>query len=138
MLHKKYAQISTEYLVIVGFVVFLVIGVLSIAFFYTSGSQDQIRFSNLQHFANTLISNSEEIYYSGEPSLRTLSLYLPGGVENIEVGSDALTFTIITNSGTNIVSFTSNVPIGGSISSQEGVKRVQLTAQSLRVFITEG
>lgn len=132
------AQISTEYLIIVGFVVFLVISVLGVALFYTSGSQDQIRFSTLEQFANTIVTNAEEVYYAGEPSLRTVDVYMPQGVTSVSVETNALVFNISSGSGLNVVSFPSDVPLGGSISSSEGLKRLKIVAQPTRSYISEG
>lgn len=125
----KRGQISIEYLVVVGFVVFLVISILGFAFFYSSNIRDRIRVNQATGFANKLISASESVYYSGEPSKITIRTYLPSGVKNIDVLDDSLIIGIITNSGLTTMAFSSNVPINGSISVAEGVKNIEVVAK---------
>jgi uncharacterized protein (UPF0333 family) len=135
---KRIAQISTEYLIIVGFVVFLVIMLLGISLSYSSGSQDRIRSSTMEQFSNTIITNAEEVYYAGAPSKRVLTAYMPTGVESVVIDTIGITFNISSNSGTNVIFYPSKVPLAGALSFQGGVKRITLEAQPSRVFISEG
>lgn len=131
------AQISVEYLIVVAFVTFLVVALLGIALFYSASIGDQIRFSNLERFAKTLVTNAEEVYYAGEPSRVLLRVYLPSGVTNVEVNANDITFSIVTRSGVNTVAYSSAVPLQGIISSSEGVKRIVLIAQEDHVLVQE-
>ncbi|MEK6844617.1 MAG: hypothetical protein AABX83_04300 [Nanoarchaeota archaeon] len=137
-MEKNRGQISTEYLVIVSFITILIIGILSISLLYSSQINDRIRINHLQNFANKIISSSERIYYSGEPSKSTVSAFLPAGVTNFEIIENQLVFSIVTSSGLTTIAFTSNVPIEGVLSISEGVKVITVTAQSDKVVLTEG
>lgn len=132
------AQISVEYLIVVSFVTLLVVALLGVALFYSASIGDQIRFSNLNRFAKTVVTNSEEVFYSGEPSRILLRIYLPSGVSSVSVDEDELLFVVATHSGTNTISYSSAVPLQGTLSSSEGVKRIQLIAQDDHVLIQEG
>lgn len=134
---SKRGQISTEYLIVVGFVVFLVLGILGVAFFYTSVTNDQIKVSQVSNFANKIISSAESVFYAGEPSKLTLTGYLPIGVSNFEIMPNEIVVSISTSSGVTTMSFTSNVPLSGNISSSEGVKRIEVLAQQDEVLISE-
>ncbi len=138
MPNEHRAQISTEFLIIVSFVTLVIIGLLAVAFYYSATIQDQLRFTNLDRFARSIDSHSEEIYYSGEPSRITIRPYLPTGVQSITVGSNYILFSISTRSGVNVLSYPSAVPLSGSISFNSGVKRIQLIAQDTHVAIIEG
>lgn len=138
MVPRTKAQISTEYLIVFSFVTLLVIGLLSVAFFYSSTIRDQIVFSNLNRFARVIITDAEEVYYAGEPSRITIRPYLPSGVSNVTVGPDYILFSVGISSGVNVISFPSSIPLQGSLSAQEGVKRIQLIAQADHVLIQEG
>lgn len=122
-------QISIEYLIIVGFVTFLVIGIMGVAFFYASSTRDRIRTNQLITFADKVISSAESVYYSGEPSKVTIVAYLPKGVTSIGIEENSLVVSIVTSSGISTMSFSSNVPISGSISVNEGVKNVEVVAE---------
>lgn len=133
----KKGQISTEYLILAGFVIFLVIGALVTGLFYSNQAKDRIKFNQLQNFANKIISTAESVYYAGEPSKATISVYLPSGVSGIEVLNDQIIFNITSQSGFDRVSFSSNVPLEGDISSIDGVKNVVITAQIDKVVLSE-
>ena len=137
MVILKKGQISTEYLIVIGFVTFLIIGVLGVAFFYTGGVSDRIKVDQVENYAKKIISSAESVFYSGQPSRVTINAYLPSGVENLEIEDNSLRITYTTNSGTNTVSYTSNVPIQGSLSSNSGVKKINVVALANTVQLSE-
>ena len=124
----KRAQISTEYLLLVGFVTFVVLAILSIAFLYTSSVKDNIKINQASEFSNKIISSAESVFYSGKPSKATITVYLPEGVKAIEILYDQVVITTQTSSGENKQSFRSRVPIQGVIIPSEGVKKISLVA----------
>jgi uncharacterized protein (UPF0333 family) len=135
MLRK--GQISTEYLIVVGFVVFLVLGILGVAFFYTSITNDQIKVSQVSNLANKIVSSAESVFYAGEPSKLTINGYLPVGVNRFDINSNEIVIGISTSSGITVMSFSSNVPLSGSISPTNGVKRIEIIAGQNNVSISE-
>ncbi len=134
---NKRGQVSIEYLIMTSFIIFLVIGILGISLFYSNLVRDNIKINHLKNFANKIISSSERVFYAGEPSLTTINAYLPSGVSDISIRPLEIIFNISTSSGTNIISFESNVPIQGSIASSEGVKRIKISAGLNNVTIEE-
>jgi|SRR3989344_1197778 len=132
---KKRGQISTEYLIIVGFITFVVISVLGLAYVYVAQVKDTIKINQIENFANKIISSSESIFYAGEPSTVTITGYIPSGVTNIQVNGKEIIFTVQTRSGTNVMSFASKVTIEGTISPSSGVKKLQLVAREDKVTI---
>jgi len=135
----KKGQISTEYLIIMGFVTFLIISVLGVAFFYVSQIKDNLKVNQVNNFANKIVNSAETVYFAGEPSKITILLYLPQGVKSIATtSSNELTIEILTDSGTNVISYTSSVPITASgITTTEGLKKVKLEASPSVVTITQ-
>lgn len=133
----KKGQISVEYLIVIGFVVFLVISIVGIGYFYASGIRDRIRVNQVTTFASKLISSSESVFYAGEPSKLTITAYLPVGIRSIEVIENDLIISMTTNSGITTMAFTSNVPINGIISTEEGVKRVEVIATENEAYFSE-
>ena len=121
-------QISMEYLIIVAFVIFLILGLLGFFYFYSTSVQDTLRINQMSTFANKLLSTAESVFYAGEPSKSTITAYLPKGVTNIQILEQRLVFTYSTASGESKTSFTSPVPISGEISFSEGVQVIQVVA----------
>ena len=136
---SKRGQISLEYLIVVAFVVFAVIVILGVSLFYTSSAQDQIKLNQLFTFATKITTSAESVYYAGEPSKVTITAFLPDGVQNIEVISNNIVFTIVTSSGTSVNAFESNVPLDSAttILTNEGLKRIVIRAGADRVYVTE-
>jgi len=132
---EKRGQISTEYLIIVGFITFFIVVILGLALIYSSQIRDTIKMNELEKFAKKTISSSETIFYAGEPSKSTISVYLPSGVTDIQLIGNEMLFTISLSSGINKISYTSKVPIEGNISTIDGIKKIQLTASSDRVLL---
>jgi len=139
-IEPKRGQISIEYLVVVGFVTFVILAVLGVSFFYSNQIQDTIRLNQLDRFSRKIISSAESTFYSGEPSKNTISVYLPKGIDSIEIIDDSIVIEITTSSGQSKMAFPSNVPIGPTgpiLSTSSGVKKILLEAQSDRVKISE-
>jgi len=152
MLRTKRGQISVEYLIVIGFVVFIVIGILGISFFYASGIRDRIKTTQLDNFVNKILSSAESVYFAGEPSKITITAYLPAGVTSIQVlqeppnsGEYVILISIETGSGLTTIAYTSDVPLTATsepceeevITCSEGLKKLQITASSGEVSISQ-
>ncbi|MGV8142709.1 MAG: hypothetical protein ACP5NS_03685 [Candidatus Pacearchaeota archaeon] len=130
-------QISFEYLIVVSFVVFIVLIILSLALFYVTSSRDQIKINQLVTFSNKIVSSAESVYYAGEPSKVTITVYLPEGVQSIQILENSLVFDILTSTGSTIIAFPSNVPLDPTldITFNEGLKRLTISADTNAVHI---
>ena len=130
-------QISFEYLIVVSFVVFIVLIILSVALYYITNSRDQIKINQLVTFSNKVISSAESVYYAGEPSKITITAYLPEGVQSIQIQENSLFFEILTSTGSTAIAFPSNVPLDTTldITFSEGLKRLTISADANVVHI---
>lgn len=134
----KKSQISFEYLIIMGFVTLILITVLGIALFYTSSVEDQIQITQMNNYANKIISTAESIFYSGKPSKATITVYLPKNIQDIQISEDNLIISIRTSTGLNTIAFGSNVPISEGVvnlATTSGIKRIEIIAQINDVVI---
>ena len=133
MIKIKKSQVSIEYLIIIGFVTFTIIGILAIAFFYSGAIKDKIKTVHIGNYANKIVSTSESVFYAGKPSKATITTYLPDGIKSIEISGNELVITFQTSSGTNKITYLSNVPLSqgaGALSTTQGLKKIEITAQS--------
>ncbi|NCN99126.1 hypothetical protein COU62_00530 [Candidatus Pacearchaeota archaeon CG10_big_fil_rev_8_21_14_0_10_35_219] len=129
----KRGQISVEYLIVVGFVIFLVLSVLGVAFYYSSALRDSIKFYQLKGYANKAISSAESVFFAGEPSKSTFTAYLPDGVSQVyayEENDDySLVFVISSSGGDNVISYPSDVRLmTEGLTITQGVKRIEAIA----------
>jgi uncharacterized protein (UPF0333 family) len=132
----KKGQISVEYMIVAGFVIFLVVCILSIAFFYSNSIRDGIRVYNLNNFGNKVTSSAESVFYAGYPSQATITAYLPEGVQSVIIQDNSIVANISTSSGVATIAYESEVPISGSITATGGIKTIKLTAETDKVSIS--
>ena len=141
ILKNKSAQISMEYMILVGFITFIIIGLLGIGLFYSGSIKDRVKFTQVNNYANKIISTSESIFYAGEPSKATITAYLPESVTEIYVDEteDSLVISVQLSSGITKRAFSSNVPISGSgtFSVSSGLKKIVIIAGENEVNITQ-
>ena len=141
--NSKRSQISFEYLIIMGFVTFVIIGIMAVALFYSGGIKDRIKMTQMTNCANKIISSAESAFYAGKPSKATITCYIPEGIVNIEIDNEMeLIFTIQTSTGKSATSFASNVRLVNVSSMAElaspGSRKIMLEAQNEWVDISEG
>jgi len=134
---NRKSQISIEYVIIVGFTTFILIGVLSLALIYSGTIKDRIKLVQVNNFANKILSTSESVFYYGEPSKATVSVVLPKGVINITILGNTLYIETQTSSGIEKNGFVSNVPITGDITTSPGIKKLVFTAEETSVSISK-
>lgn len=134
---ERRAQISTEYLIVVSFVVFVILAVLGIATYYTSKIQDTVKFDEIEKSAKKIIYAAETTFYDGTPAKSTIEIYLPSGISNVTIQDDLIIFNVSSSSGQNLIAFPSSVPIEGSFSSSPGVKKILVEAQIDKVEISD-
>jgi hypothetical protein len=138
---RNIAQVSIEYIMILGFVTFVVISLLAVAVFYTSSIKDRIRTTHINNYANKIISTAEYIFYSGEPSKATISCYLPENINQINITSNNLVIEFSTSSGINKIAYNSNVPIEENLTAplaeSQGIKNIQIIAQTDKVIVSQ-
>ena len=132
----KRGQIGTEYMIVVGFIVFFVLLILGAALIYSSQIDDSIKTRQIEQFAGKIISSAESVKYAGEPSMSTISVYLPSNVRGIQIAGREIAIDFVTSSGLNRVSYLSKVTMIGGISSVYGVKKIRVAALQDSVNIT--
>lgn len=122
-------QVGIEYMLIVGFVTFAILSVLVIAVFYSDKIKDRVKVNQIEAFATQLLNSAESVFFAGEPSKSTVNLYLPSGVNDIDIISNSLVINFSTSSPIDDLRvFESRVPIQGTITSGEGIKKLTLEA----------
>ena len=138
---NKTAQSSMEFLILMGFLTFVIIGILGIGYFYSGTINDRIKSTQISNFVNKIVSTSEIVFYSGEPSKATISVHLPEGISDIEIINDTIIITYHLMSGQNKVSFSSKVPIieipAKEITASSGLKILVITANQTHALIEE-
>jgi len=131
------AQSGIEYMMIIGFVTFAISVILITAYFYIDMSRDRIRINQIETLAAKIVNSAESVFYAGQPSQATVTIYVPTGVESIEPTGYDLIITASTSSGVMKRAFTSKVMIEGNINPSQGSKRLVIKALSDKVSIIQ-
>jgi len=135
-LNFRKSQAGVEYMIIIGFITFAVISIFILSIFYSGQTKDNLRINQVESFSIQLVNSAESVFFAGEPSKTVVSLYLPDGVKEIEIDGNNLIVTVSTTSGENKRAYESKVPINGTISTGEGIKRLSLEAKDDYVLIS--
>jgi hypothetical protein len=138
---SKTAQSSMELLILMGFLTFVIIGILGVGYFYSNTINDRIKSNQVSNFAKKITATSESVFYAGEPSRSIISTHLPENVQTIEIIENAIIITYNSATGTNKVGYSSNVPIVESISAPltttSGLKNIIVIANQTHAIISE-
>lgn len=134
----RLAQAATEYLIIVGFTL-AILSVL-LALYYSTPVQQNYNLcdSQVRIIGNKISSAVDEVYYLGEPSRKSLDIYMPQGVEDIRFISDkAIVFYIGSGSDTSQQEFPISIEVVGNLTPVQGKKQVMILAKTGKVCIME-
>ena len=137
LLKLKKAQISMEYLFIMGFALILLIPVIALFFTQSSEISDSVNTNQASRIAKQLVSTAEKVYYIGEPSQTIVKIDMPENVQELAIEDNELMLKVLTSGGITDIYEVALVNITGNISTAPGKKNIRVKAQSGFVNITE-
>ncbi|MBI2659987.1 hypothetical protein HYX07_02400 [Candidatus Woesearchaeota archaeon] len=130
------AQVSVEYMFIMGFAALMTIPLLLIYYTYTSDSSDTVATSQAMQVARKIVDASESVYYLGKPSQTTLKLNFPDSIDSISLSSREVLFKVKTRNGVTDVVQVSSVNISGTLPKSQGIHIITIKAEEGYVQIT--
>lgn len=133
---KKEAQISVEYMVIIGFVTIITIPLIIIYYSFVQDSGDEIASTQISHVAKKIVDAAESVYYLGEPSQTTLRVNIPNNVILANLSDYEVVFKVKTRSGVVDIVQSSNVNITGSLPTNMSTYLITIKAESNYVNVT--
>jgi len=130
-----------ELLILMGFLTFVIIGILGIGYFYSNTISDRIKANQINNFAKKITSTAETVFYAGEPSKATVSVYLPENTQSIQIIDNTVYIEYALTTGTNKVTYPSNVPIAQDSTAQitptSGIKNIMIIANQTHSIISQ-
>lgn len=130
------AQVSVEYLFIMGFAVMMTIPLLLIYYTYSTESGESVAQNQALQIARKIVDASESVYYLGKPSQTTLKLNFPDKIQSINVSNKEVVFRIKTKDGTADLVQISSVNINGTLPSTQGIHIITVKAEDGYVMLT--
>lgn len=137
LLGKTRAQVSMEYLIIVGFVAVIVIPMILIFYTYADRTEDEIISNQVQKIGLKVGDTAEAMYYLGDPSRTKIRSYFPKNINNVTVGNNEIVFIIRTKEGLDHVVIYTTVPVQGSLDSHSGYHNINIRSRGSYVEITD-
>lgn len=132
----KRAQVSVEYMMIIGFVTVIAVPLVYIYSSYTQRSTDEIISTQLLQIASNIADTSDEVFYLGSPTQKTFRIYLPDRVETAELNSTEVFFRARTSRGAYDIVQIASVNMTGSLPVRQGLYAITITAGDGNVQIS--
>ena len=136
MKELKRAQVSVEYMLIMGFAALITIPLLLIYYTYTSDSGDTVAAGQALQIARSIVDSSESVYYLGKPSQTTLKLNFPSSIQSANLSNKEVLFKIKMQNGVTDIFQVSSVNLSGSLPTTQGIHIITVKAQDGYVQIT--
>lgn len=130
------AQVSMEYLIIVGFVAAITIPLVLIFNAYSTEMNENIAANQADYIASKIVDAAESVYYLGEYSKVTFRVYMPKKINVITIGNNEVVFYMKKLSGTDEIVKYSPVPVNGSISPKSGIYNIVVESKGEYVWIS--
>ena len=129
----KSAQISTEYLVITGFI-FLVTAFLILFFLEESNNlDDDINMIHAEKVIKTIADSADRVYSLGQGSKTTVHASIPEKVIDSGVKEKYLYFNISTTKGSINADDSTHAKLNGSLPKKQGL--YQISIESRKGFV---
>lgn len=130
------AQVSVEYLLIIGFIAVVTVPLIILYYNYTADSSDEIVASQINQIANKIVDAAESVYYLGEPSQTTIKAHIPGQIVGAGLDNKEVIFNVSTRTGISEIVKVSSVDLSGSLPIEKGIYSITLKARTTDVEIS--
>jgi len=131
------AQVSMEYLIIFSIAFMMILPLIIIYSRQTNNVQADVAQIQVYKVASKISDYSEQVFYMGEPSQRTLYIQFPAGINSVTLKGNLITFNVTTTDLTYLVVKETSANVTGTIRSFPGEHVLILKAQANIVNITE-
>lgn len=133
---RKSAQVSMEYMMVVGFSLLMIIPIISIYGIERQSINNQVNAKQAGNIAKKIVDSAETVYYLGKPAKTTLKVYMPNNVEEIIISNQEIVFKVRFGKLVSDVVGTSQVNLTGNLSITHGIQYIDIAADEYVVNIT--
>lgn len=130
------SQVSVEYLIIISVAIMILIPIILYANELLLGYKDDTKISLARNAVEKIGENVDWVYSQGAPAKRSLEVYIPEGIEQINLENKTILFKIKTRAGTSDIFYTTVANLSGSIPMQSSYYKLSLTAHQNFVNIS--
>jgi len=128
------AQVSLEFLMVVGFAFLLTIPLIILFYQQTDNINTEVTASQLDKIASEIRDSADEVYYLGTPSKKTITVYMPDSVKSIDFNENRVEFWVESSSGDyQLVKWlAANITADSSMGISEGIHKISV--ESVETF----
>lgn len=137
VLNKK-VQAATEYLMVVGFVIVILLPGIYLYVKYSSESKDSVTNAKIDAITNEIIKSAEQVYSYGEGSQTAVSVDFPEGVIMVSFQDREIVFTVINSRGSQSeIAKVASIDLIGDITVIPGTKKINVKSlgNAVSVFV---
>lgn len=120
-------QSSMEYLLVVGFSMTFLVGIIAIAYSQSSAFSYDVSNAHIQRVGASIVDSVDSVYAAGPPSKKTIKLYFPQNIKQISLQNSSLVFLMAGDGGQYeyvINAATNMTNLSGPIRSFSGVHKI--------------
>ncbi|MBN2566629.1 hypothetical protein JXB02_00915 [Candidatus Woesearchaeota archaeon] len=133
---RRRAQISIEYLVIMGFVLLLLLPTVAMFLLGSEEMTDSINVNQASRVAHKIVDAAESVYYYGAPSQTTVRAYFPDNIQAVTIDGTELVFRMGTTAGPSDIVAQGRVNMTGNLTAKKGIYTVKVKAFTSYVNIS--
>jgi uncharacterized protein (UPF0333 family) len=133
------AQVSIEFLMVVGFALLMTLPLVYIFFRQSETVNTSISSAQVDKVTSEIRDAADEVYYLGSPSKKTLTLFFPEGITQVNLTGNSMTFLVDSANGDyEVVKWTvGNISPVSNITTHSGIHHISLESGSDYVLITD-
>jgi uncharacterized protein (UPF0333 family) len=132
----KKSQASQEFLLIIGFVLITLIPISLFAFQTYADAQDSLRTKYANDALQTILQESQTVYYLGPPSRSTFEIYIPERAQAVTFADKDILIKIKIQGGIDTLNIPNDLNISGSIPITQGIHQITAEATNTGVIIS--
>jgi hypothetical protein len=117
----RQGQVAIEYVIIMGFALFLVAPLLIVYYDQANRLNEQTTAATVERATKQIVEAADTVYYLGEPSMRTITVDLPENVDSVTVQGRSVTLAVKSSHGTYEQTSWSAANLTGTFSNTEGI-----------------
>ena len=131
------SQVSMEFLLVVLFAFAITVPMILYFVDESQKAAEGVNIAQITQIARTIASNAETVYAFGEPTTLTIRVYMPKGVDTVNLNNNQLEFVVQNKGELMTISEPVAMNLSGNISNHPGVHRIKLLAANNSVVISE-
>ncbi len=129
------AQAAMEYMILIGFLLVLLVPLVTIFYSKSAETAVQVRTQQTQALGQKIADSAESVYYLGQPSKFQFRANIPDGISTVTFTNKAIIFEVDANPGTSDIVIPSAVNLSGSLIISQGVHVITVENKGAYVLV---